>query len=187
MTDPIATAKAALRAEALARRAALADPEAAGARLADIVLAGMPPPEGAIVAGFWPIGTEIDLRPLLHALHARGHTLCLPETRGRGAPLIFRRWQPGDPLASGRFGTSHPIGEPIVPTFFLVPLLAFDRHGGRIGYGAGFYDRSIAENPTATRLGCAYHFQQVDEVPVTPHDRPLHAIATDQALLHVQP
>ena len=187
MTDPIPTAKAALRAEAIARRAALADPAAAGARLADIVLADMPPPAGAVVAGFWPIGTEIDLRPLLHALHARGHTLCLPETRGRGSPLIFRRWQPSDTLAPGRFGTSHPTGEPITPSFLLIPLLAFDRHGNRLGYGAGFYDRSIDQNPTATRLGCAYHFQQVDQVPTSPHDRPLHAIATDHAILHTHP
>lgn len=182
MVDPVlAAAKAAARAEAMARRTGF-DP-ALGGRLAAIVLAESPPPQGAIVSGFWPIGDEIDLRPLLIALHARGHRLCLPETVKRGNPLIFRRWQPGDRLIPGRFGTSHPDSETLTPDFLLVPLLAFDRTGHRLGYGAGYYDRTLAALPHAFRLGCAYAAQEIPEVPAGPNDVRLHAIATEQALI----
>lgn len=143
--------KSAFRTACLARRAAMAHPDA-GARLAAIVLEQVQIPESAIIAGFWPMGDEIDLRPLLHALHARGHRLALPETPKRGEALIFRHWHPDATMIAGRFGTSHPDGPPVSPDFFLVPLLAFDRRGNRLGYGAGYYDRALAAHQTAYRL-----------------------------------
>lgn len=177
----LAAAKAIARAEAIARRAGC-DP-ALGARLAGVVLAGLPPPQGAVVSGFWPIGDEIDIRPLLIALHARGHRLCLPETGKPGNPLVFRRWQPGDRLIPGRFGTSHPDSDTLTPDVLLVPLLAFDRTGHRLGYGAGYYDRTLAALPNAFRLGCAYVAQEIPEVPAGPNDVRLHAIATERSLI----
>jgi len=178
-----AGAKAAMRVAALARRAGLARPEA-GQALAAHVLEQCPPPPGAVVAGFWPMGDEIDLRPLLHALHTIGHLILLPVTPRRGLPLGFHVWSPGCAMLPGRFGTSHPEAEaPSAPGFVLVPLLAFDARGHRLGYGGGYYDRTLAALPQAFRLGVAYAGQQVPHVPAAPHDIPLHAIATEAGLL----
>lgn len=170
-----------LRAAMLARRTPV---PGAGAAVAAHVLRLCPPPPGAAVAGFWPMGTEVDVRPLLDALHTRGHALALPVTPRRGLPLEFRAWAPGEALVPGPFGTSHPgSGGPVAPGFVLVPLLAFDRRGGRLGYGAGYYDRTLRLFPDAFRLGVAFASQEVEEVPMEPHDMRLHAIATEQGVI----
>lgn len=175
--------KAEARRVALARRAAM-DP-ALGARLGAHLLREVPPPPGTVVAGFWPMGPEIDIRPLLHELAGRGHPIALPVTPKRGQPLSFRRWRPGDALARGPMGTSQPApeAEALTPDWLLVPLLAFDRAGNRLGYGAGYYDRTLAGLPEARRIGCAYACQMLDEVPAGPDDVPLHAVATEDGIL----
>ena len=86
-------------------------------------------------------------------------------------------------MIAERFGTHRPIGELMVPDYLLVPLLAFDRHGHRLGYGAGYYDRTLAELPGAVSIGCAFAAQELDEVPAGPYDVPLHAIATEHGVL----
>ena len=136
-STPLDTAKRTMRAQAMAVRTGC-DPVGAGEGLADIVSRLCPPPAGAIVSGFWPMDGEIDVWPLLHRLHARGHTIVLPVTPKRGLPLTFRVWRPGDILIQERFGTMRPTGDEQNPDFLLVPLLAFDRRGGRLGYGGGF-------------------------------------------------
>jgi 5-formyltetrahydrofolate cyclo-ligase len=176
-------AKRAMRETALARRHGL-DPQAAGQALAGHLLRDCPLPTGSVVSGFWPMGEEIDLRPLLHALHAKGHTIALPVTPRRGEPLTFRGWQPGDALVPERFGTMRPIGEILMPDVLLVPLLAFDASGARLGYGGGFYDRTLAGLPDRFRLGCAFAAQQVDAVPVGPYDIRLDAVATENGIIH---
>jgi 5-formyltetrahydrofolate cyclo-ligase len=179
----LAELKAEARAVALARRGSL-DP-ALGAALVRVVLDNLPPPPGAIVSGFWPMGPEIDIRPLLHALHERGHAIALPVTPKRGNPLLFRRWRPGDELACGPLGTRQPgpDAETLTPSYLLVPLLAFDRAGRRLGYGGGYYDRTLAALPGATAVGCAYAAQELDEVPAGPEDARLDAIATEAGLV----
>jgi 5-formyltetrahydrofolate cyclo-ligase len=175
-------AKRALRAQMLAAREAW-DPVTSGAGLAKQVSRHFPPPPGAVVSGFWPIGREIDIRPLLHALHGRGHAVVLPVTPKRGNPLTFRVWRPGDVLEAERFGTFRPMGEERVPDFLLVPLLAFDRRGGRLGYGAGFYDRTLAGLRQRFALGCAFAAQEMCEVPMGPGDIRLNAIATEREII----
>ncbi|WP_291299189.1 5-formyltetrahydrofolate cyclo-ligase [Elioraea sp.] len=185
-TALITAAKREARARGLAARAT-GEPRW-GVRLAGHALAHYAPPPGAVVAGYWPLKDEIDPRPLMLALAGRGHVLALPVTGPRGTALTFRRFCFGDRLAEGSFGTRHPLADagPIVPDWLLVPLVAFDEAGGRIGHGAGYYDRTLAAL-RATRplraLGIAYAAQRQSRVPVTAHDAPLDAIATEAGVV----
>jgi 5-formyltetrahydrofolate cyclo-ligase len=177
-------AKRLLRQRMLAAREAW-DP-ACGMALGEHVLREMPVATGAVVSGYWPMGQEIDIRPLLVALHERGHPIVLPETPKRGNPLIFRIWHPGAVMLPERFGTSRPGGSVLVPGFLLVPLLAFDRRGYRVGYGAGYYDRTLAALPGRFRLGVGYAASELDEVPAGPYDERLDAVATERGLIFCQ-
>jgi 5-formyltetrahydrofolate cyclo-ligase len=175
-------AKQALRAQAMSAREGW-DPITAGVALTALVLRDCPPPPGAVVAGFWPLDGEIDIRPLLASLHAAGHEVVLPVTPKRGLPLTFRLWRPGDEMLRERFGTVRPIGAERRPNYLLVPLLAFDRKGGRIGYGAGYYDRTLSLLSPRFALGCAFAAQEVPEVPTGPLDIPLNAVATEREVI----
>ena len=175
-------AKRALRARGLKAREGW-DGMAAGAAAGARILRDCPPPDGATVSGFWPLDGELDLRPLLIALHDRGHPVVLPVTPRRGQPLTFRRWRPGEAMVAEKFGTMRPTGEERLPDFLLVPLLAFDRRGGRLGYGAGFYDRTLPLLPGSFALGCAFAAQEVPDVPMGPNDIRLPAIATEREIV----
>ena len=129
------------------------------------------------------MGQEIDIRPLLTALAGLGYAVVLPETPPRGQPLLFRRWQPGSVMVPERFGTLRPDGDVATPDVVLVPLLAFDLAGRRLGYGGGYYDRTLASLPNARTLGCAYAMQQVETVPAGPHDVCLQAVATERGVI----
>lgn len=169
------------RAAAIAARAGQ-DP-ALGVHLAERLLASWRFRPGSVIAGFWPLVGEIDIRPLLLALAGRGHPIVLPVTPARGNPLSFQRWRPGDVLIRERFGTVRPTGEPMVPDLLLVPLLAFDGRGRRLGYGGGFYDRTLAGLPGRVAIGCAFAAQRVDCVTADVHDIPLQAVATERGLM----
>ncbi|MBL6454415.1 5-formyltetrahydrofolate cyclo-ligase [Belnapia sp. T6] len=177
--------KAEARRLVLARRADC-DPTL-GAQLVERLLAEAPPPPGALVAGFWPMGQEIDIKPLLRALEARGHALALPVTPRRGQPLVFRRWRFGAPLARGPMGTSQPAeGETVTPDWLLVPLLAFDRTGRRLGYGGGYYDRTLAALPGAEAVGVGYAAQELDQVPAGPLDWRLRLVVTEREVVRCE-
>ena len=176
-------AKAAARKLARAKRATLISAEAP-ALLAEAVLASHAPPLGAIIAGYWPMGDEMDPRPLMLALAAGGHALALPVTPPRGQPLAFRAWAPGAALRAGPMGTSEPIsGDELRPDILLVPLLAFDRAGRRLGYGGGYYDLTLAALPGAKAIGIAYAGQEMPEVPAGPQDFRLPLIATETGVI----
>ncbi len=173
-----------LKAELRRRARAIRDTQSPGlgAALARHVLVQLPLPPGAAVAGTWPLAGEIDLRPLWHALHARGHTVLLPQTPPRGQPLIFRRWTPETAMIEEPFGTLRPDGPAATPDVILVPFLAFDAAGHRLGYGGGYYDRTLAGLPGIPAIGAGYAALQVDSLPVGPHDRALDAIFTEHGL-----
>lgn len=179
------------RAEARLRRAAAhaASPDgAAGVR--DAALAGLPVPPGAVVSGYWPLGDELDPRPLMLALAERGARLALPVVEARGLPLGFRAWRPDDEVRPGSFGIPEPRPEAgeVSPRVVLVPMLAFDPSGHRLGYGGGFYDRTLASLRARGRIlavGLAYAGQEVARVPVGPHDQPLDWVVTEVAAMEM--
>lgn len=170
-----------LRKEALARRASLASslPDFAG-RLARFS-GDLDVPAHAVVAFYWPIRDEADPRALAKALAARGHRLALPRIEDN--VLSFRRWNEGDALVDNQ----HRIAEPgndaeiLIPTVILVPLLAFDATGHRLGYGGGYYDRALAAL-NARAIGVAYAGQEIAALPREPHDRRLDAVVTENGV-----
>jgi 5-formyltetrahydrofolate cyclo-ligase len=146
-----------------------------------IVFAGKSAP--AMVSGFLGIGEEIDPTPLMLRLLGEGYGLCLPVMEGKGKPLLFRSWRPGDPLAETTWGIREPLPEaPAVdPDVILGPLLAFDAEGYRLGYGGGFYDRTLARlralKPIVS-IGVAFDEQRVDAVPHVDYDERLDWVLT---------
>lgn len=177
--------KSRLRRSALARRKALAEAHPDAGR----ALAGHFPDEawpavGAVVAGYVPVRGEIDPFPLMETFLLEQAQLALPVVEGTGLPLTFRAWAPGDDLEAGAFG----IGVPgprkpsLLPSLVLVPLVAFDARCHRIGYGAGFYDRTLtalrASGPVLT-VGLAYEGQRVGRVPMDRHDVALDYVVTE--------
>jgi 5-formyltetrahydrofolate cyclo-ligase len=150
--------------------------------LSEHVLASLPLVSGCAVAGVWPLPGEIDLRPLWHTLHQRGHAVLLPETPPRGHPLVFRAWHPRCTMVRERFGTERPEGKVAVPDLIFVPLLAFDKAGNRLGYGGGYYDRTLALYGDTPAIGFGYAALLVDNVPAGPHDRTLKMIFTEHGL-----
>lgn len=182
--------KPSLRTAARARRAGAA--ALFGARIGPILtanfMAAFSLPPRAVVAGYSPMRDEADIGPLLAALAARGHALCLPVVEAMAAPLGFRQWAPGDALAPGYQGIAEPAAGAAVahPDVVLVPLLAFDRGGHRLGYGGGFYDRTLAGLRAAGSVlvvGIAFSAQQVDRLPGADHDQRLDAVLTEQGVI----
>ncbi len=178
-------AKRALRRGAAERRreAVRALPQASAA-VRDRFLAAIEPPPGVPVSAYWPLEDEFDPRPLFVELHRRGHPVGLPVIVGKGRPLMFRRWEPGAELVRGEFRVmTPPASAPeVVPRVLLVPLLAFDRDGYRLGYGGGFYDCTIAKLRAAggaVAVGVAVAAQEVPSVPRDDTDQPLDWIVTE--------
>jgi 5-formyltetrahydrofolate cyclo-ligase len=127
---------------------------------------------------------------LLRRLGEAGHEIALPVVGAHGRPLVFRRWREGDAMDEGPFGIREPRADKpeIVPSVLLVPLLAFDRRGYRLGYGGGFYDRTLAAlraGGEAVAVGVAYAAQEVDEVPRDESDEPLDWVVTDKAAIRI--
>lgn len=173
------TDKHQLRAAMRATRKRLAGLDAGAAERAAGQACALPP--GPIVAVYRAIGSELDVEALSRALIAAGRELCLPVVTERDAPMIFRRWSPGDPLELDEAGVPapFPLAGIVEPDLILTPLLAFDGEGGRLGQGGGYYDRTFAARPGALRIGFAYAGQEVEPLPVEPHDVRLHGVLTE--------
>jgi len=148
-------------------------------------------PPGTIVSGFMPLKSEINPLPLLQKLAEAGARLALPAIAGRGMPLIMRAWEFGAPLDRGQWGIREPKPDApeVEPDILLVPLLAFDRAGYRLGYGAGYYDMTIhrlrALKPV-TAVGIAFAAQEVPKIPTTPRDERLDLVLTEREVIDLR-
>ena len=133
------------------------------------------------VSAYWPVGGEIDVRPLMAALAKAGAAIALPRVESRNGPTRFLLWK-GEPLTADAFGVPSPSSRAteLSPKLMLVPLLAFDRKGGRLGQGGGHYDRAIPVHRAhgAIVMGVAYAEQEMNSVPTGPHDAPLDWVLT---------
>jgi 5-formyltetrahydrofolate cyclo-ligase len=183
--DELAAAKRRCRtaaSEARARAHAAAG-ATAGVKLAEVGLdfLGMEP---AVVSGFMPFADEIDVMPLMARLAGENWCTALPVVVGRDRPLVFRAWAPGEPTVAGAWSIPVPpdSAPEVEPDVLLVPMLAFDGAGYRLGYGGGFYDRSLAAlravRPVVA-VGVAFAGQELAQVPRGPHDEPLDWILTE--------
>jgi 5-formyltetrahydrofolate cyclo-ligase len=188
----VQTAKAEMRREMIARRDALpADVRSAVAE----AIAGRPFPvsavPGAIVSGFMPMTGEINPMPLMKRFSGGGARLALPVIAGRGRPLVMRAWNFGEPLVSGVWGIREPPVQAaeVEPDIVLVPLVAFDRAGRRLGYGGGYYDLTItrlrARKPIVA-MGIAYAVQEIPAVPAAPHDAALDLVLTEREIIDLR-
>ena len=184
--------KASLRRTAASRRDALPAEARQAAALA--IAAGkfpLPDVAGAIVSGFMPLKSEISPLPLMQRLAEQGAELALPRIVGRGKPLSMRAWQFGAPLERGQWGIREPAADApeVDPDVLLVPLLAFDRAGYRIGYGAGYYDMTIARLRSLKKIvavGIAFAMQEVPDVPKTARDERLDLVLTDREAIDLR-
>ena len=159
------------------RKQAFAGGQGQAAELLADYLAGF---SGRVLAGYMPMRTEID--PLA-AMAAHQGVVGVPVIIGAGLPLRFAEWGPGTAMVAGGFGARIPAEVTwVVPEVVIVPLLAFDARGFRLGYGGGFYDRTLAGLPGAVRVGFAFAAQQVDEVPIDPFDQRLDVVVTEQGV-----
>jgi 5-formyltetrahydrofolate cyclo-ligase len=184
----LAAEKRTARAAAHALRATAAGHPGCARRAAAHVLDAVAPLRAVrTVAGYLPIRSEIDPLPAMRALIGLGFTVAVPEVVAPGTPLAFRAWTPGVATAAGSFGVAVPVGtDRVVPDLLLVPLLAFDRRGHRLGYGGGFYDRTIAAlraGQPLTAIGLAYAAQEVPRVPDGETDSLLDAIVTENGVI----
>ena len=186
MADPkIEEAKAALRLKARAIRAAILNStrSAAAQAVSEHFFKSVPLKTTDIVAGYWRIKDEMDCQPILIRLMDSFQPVCLPVVLGDDLPLELRLWEQGTPLYEAGFGTLAPseLAPQVEPDVILMPLLGFDARGTRLGYGGGYYDRTLEKLRRKPRLvGIAFAAQEIDHIPHEPHDFPLDAIVTEQ-------
>jgi 5-formyltetrahydrofolate cyclo-ligase len=185
-----ATKKTSLRERALAHRKSLSDETrgAAGAAIAERAGALIGTLRPARVALYWPIGSECATETLIAKVHASGAEIALPAVVDRDG-IVFRRYVPGDRLVPGAFGTREPprVAPQVRPDLIVLPLVAFDRSGMRLGYGRGYYDSAISGLREAgqqpTLLGIAFSVQEVEAIPAEPHDVHLDYAVTEKETL----
>jgi 5-formyltetrahydrofolate cyclo-ligase len=184
-------AKKELRAAALERRKRAFEHHGVGAsrKIAAHGVDFLAATPGAIVSGFAAINDEINPGPLMTWLQAEGFRLALPVMQGRGKPLLMRAWTPGDAMKAAAWGIAEPMDDKpaLDPDILLVPLLAFDARGYRLGYGGGFYDRTLhrlRKLKPIVAVGLAYDELRVDAVPAESYDERLDWVLTPSGPIH---
>lgn len=187
----IVARKRRLRTEARKRRDEAAAKGDIGARLIDLFEQHVSLPRDITISGYYPVGSEANILPLLNALQQKGLDLSLPVVDKSHSPLIFRRWDEATEMQEGAFGILEPTPDAasVYPGLMLIPLLAFDRQGNRLGYGGGFYDlsiRSIREQQPVYALGVAFAAQEVTAVPCDKNDTTLDGILTEKGVIRVE-
>jgi len=185
MDPKVEEAKAALRLKARTSRAALLNSTRGGAAkaVAEHFFRAVALKPTEIVAGYWRIKDEMDCQPILVRLMDSFQPVCLPVVLGDDLPLELRLWEQGTALYEAGFGTLAPseLAPHVEPDVIIMPLLGFDRHGTRLGYGGGYYDRTLDRLGKRPRLvGIAFAAQEIDTVPREPHDVPLDVVVTEQ-------
>ncbi|TRW96931.1 5-formyltetrahydrofolate cyclo-ligase [Paracoccus sp. M683] len=166
----------------MAARGQGGDPAGIDAQLS----AALAPFAGQVLSGYWPMRAEADPRA---AMAAHPGPVCLPVVTGKAVPLIFRAWD-GGALVGGPFGTSHPPEDAalLTPQVLIVPLAAFDRSGNRIGYGGGYYDRTLQQLRAlgpVTAIGLAFAAQELPAIPAEPFDQPLDLVVTEREYIKI--
>lgn len=187
--DSIEQAKSALRVKAHAARAALSldSRTSAAEAVARHFFESVPLRAGEVVAAYWRIRDELDCQPILVRLMDSNQPVVLPVVTGPDEPLELRVWEPGTALYEAGFGTLAPseLAPRAEPDVVLMPLLGFDGQGTRLGYGGGYYDRTLARMSKKPRLvGLAFAAQEIESIPREEHDIPLDAIVTEAGVRH---
>ena len=178
--------------EVRSKIAASIDVTAAADRLMEHFIAEFDIRSDLSAAAYWPFRDEIDVRPLLKAMDGMGCNCLLPVMMARKEPLQFHQWKPGDALEASRFGVLEPskFHPSATPDVVILPLLSFDQCGRRLGYGGGYYDRTLRalrRKGEVLAVGAAYQGQEVDKILVNSHDQKLDAIVTDRSVFRFPP
>jgi 5-formyltetrahydrofolate cyclo-ligase len=190
ISDDKAVARA--RARALRRDIPETDRIGAGARAAALFLGAIPLSPASVISAYWPLDDEFDCRPLLEALLKNGHAIAMPVVAGPKQPLVFRHWKPGDAMAESSFGIMEPLAEAgvVQPDAIITPLVAYNAQGFRLGYGGGYYDRTLRAlrqtAPDLLAIGLAFASQVMAELPVDGGDEPLDWLVHERGVQKFQ-
>jgi 5-formyltetrahydrofolate cyclo-ligase len=181
--DEVRLWRRAKRAVLIERRVAMSATERAGRNeaITAALMQALAPPVGMLIGFYWPFKGEYDPRPLARSLHGKGVRLALPVVAEKAKPLVFRAWWPGIPMMRGVWNIPVPAsGDPVAPDVLLVPLVGFDPQRYRLGYGGGYYDRTLAaSSPRPRVIGVGFELSRIATIHPQPHDIAMDLIITE--------
>ena len=183
--DEVRLWRKAKRAVLIERRLAMTSVERAARSeaITAALLQALPSRPGALIGFYWPFKGEYDPRALARRLHAQGIRLALPVVVQKAKPVIFREWWPGIPMANGIWNIPAPAaGDPVAPDVLLVPVVGFDRQNYRLGYGGGYYDRTLAAPIRPRTIGVGFELSRIATIHPQPHDIPMDQVVTERTV-----
>jgi 5,10-methenyltetrahydrofolate synthetase len=187
--DEIKAKRKAWRAELIARRAAVSPEQHRqwNERITGLLLAGFPLPRGSVVGFCWPYKGEFDARFAIRRWREQGVVAALPEVVGKAEPLRFRKWWPGAPMRAGVYDIPFPDGtDAVTPQAAIVPMNGYDDQGYRLGYGGGYFDRTLAADRCALVIGVSYEMLKLPTIYPQPHDIPMDFVVTERGIQAAQ-